>query len=468
MQCPNCKATLDGDTIFCGNCGNQVAPLHAQGATISEDQTMLIPPGSSRQNPGVSSYNAQAATRQPVQAPQVYAKVPAPVTAYGPHAPDTPGSSDPISAPAQFPTPSKKPRTDNMRVIILAGVLVLVLLIAVFAGFATLLQHQANTLGAGGATGFVSFSDSQSGQLTDTLNISITGLDAPNSGFQYQGWMIDEANEKITSLGTLTSAGKQAFKLAFTSQGKNIFSLGNVIEITKEQGNVSVPTGAILMTGKFPTLAYVHIKHLLFSFPTTPGQIGLLVGLRSETQNLNAAALTLKTVTANPDAIHCAAQSILDIDEGQHGQHAHPPSALCQSLNITQQGDGLGLLGDNGYIHLSAQHASFAATTTDTTQNIKTHAQHVINATTDLQGDANLHVQGWVTTIDQDALFVRDHPTDPNTPAKIQEIVQLATQALNGFAANQEAPQPVVGQAGALTAYIHGQLMAMLTLSRAA
>jgi hypothetical protein len=356
-----------------------------------------------------------------------------------------------------------------MRVIILAGVLVLVLLIAAFAGFATLLQHQTNTLNMTGATGFVSFSDSQSGQVTDSLNISLSGVGAPSAGSQLHAWMVDEANEKTTSLGTLTPAGQQAFKVAFTSKGANIFSLGNVIEVTQEQGNVTAPTGTVVMTGKFPTLAYVHIKHLLFSFPTTPGQIGLLVGLRSETQLLNAAALTLKSVTANPDAVHCAAQSILDIDEGQHGQHAHPLSTLCQGLNITQKGDGLGLLGDNGYIHLSAQHASFAATTTDTTQNIKTHAQHVINATTDLQGDANTHVQGWITTIDQDALFVRDHATDPTAPAKIQEIVQLASQALNGFDANHnEIIEPVVGEAGALTAYAHGQLMAMLTLKPAA
>lgn len=467
MQCPNCKAPLDGDTVFCGNCGNQVAPLHAQGATISEDQTVLIPPTTSRQNPGVNTYNAQAPIHQPMQPPRAYASAPAPMAAHGPYSPDTPGSRDPVSAPPQFPTRSQKLRTDNMRVIILAGVLVLVLLIAAFAGFATLLQHQANTLGAGGATGFVSFSDSQSGQLTNTLNISITGLDAPSSGFQYQGWMVDEANERITPLGKLTSAGQQAFKLAFTSKGTNLFSLGNVIEITKEQGDVTAPTGTVLMTGKFPTLAYTHIKHLLFSFPKTPGQIGLLVGLRSETQKLEAASTILNSVATNPDAVSCAAQSILDIDEGQHGQHAHPLSASCQGLNITQEGDGLGLLGQNGYIQLSAQHASFAATTTDTTQNIKTHAQHVINATIDLQGDSKQ--QGWVTTIDQDTLFVRDHPTDPTTQAKMQEIVQLATQALNGFDANHnEIIEPVVGEAGALTAYAHGQLMAMLTLKPAA
>ena len=34
IQCPNCNARLDDDAVFCGNCGKQVAPLQARGATV--------------------------------------------------------------------------------------------------------------------------------------------------------------------------------------------------------------------------------------------------------------------------------------------------------------------------------------------------------------------------------------------------------------------------------------------------
>src|SRR5215470_7133697 len=34
IQCPNCNAQLDDDAVFCGNCGKQVAPLQAKGATV--------------------------------------------------------------------------------------------------------------------------------------------------------------------------------------------------------------------------------------------------------------------------------------------------------------------------------------------------------------------------------------------------------------------------------------------------
>src|SRR5579863_6337426 len=35
MVCPKCNQPLDDDTVFCGNCGAQVAPIQAQGATVT-------------------------------------------------------------------------------------------------------------------------------------------------------------------------------------------------------------------------------------------------------------------------------------------------------------------------------------------------------------------------------------------------------------------------------------------------
>ena len=35
MQCPQCNAPLEEGTVFCGNCGKQVAPLQAKGSTVA-------------------------------------------------------------------------------------------------------------------------------------------------------------------------------------------------------------------------------------------------------------------------------------------------------------------------------------------------------------------------------------------------------------------------------------------------
>ena len=71
-------------------------------------------------------------------------------------------------------------------------------------------------------------------------------------------------------------------------------------------------------------------------------------------------------------------------------------------------------------------------------------------------------MNGWINTIDHDA---QDLLNNPNNPAKVQEIVTLANHAYNGFDKNGDGTiDPIPGEAGALTAYYHGQLMAVLVL----
>ncbi len=72
------------------------------------------------------------------------------------------------------------------------------------------------------------------------------------------------------------------------------------------------------------------------------------------------------------------------------------------------------------------------------------------------------NIKGWVTTIEQDALQLLKNPTDS---PKIQEIATLADDAYHGVDANGDGQiDPVAGEAGALTAYLQGQLMATLSL----
>ncbi|HXZ03751.1 MAG TPA: hypothetical protein VEH81_02905, partial [Ktedonobacteraceae bacterium] len=241
-----------------------------------------------------------------------------------------------------------------------------------------------------------------------------------------------------------------------TSQ-HNILGQGNRVEITLEQGTVVVPTGQVVLAANFPPKAFVHIKHLLVSFPDTPGKIGLLVGLIDQAQKLSSASQLLQSVSASQDtnAIQCAAQSIIDIAEGTNGTHYQQLGNQCASHNIAEVGDGYGLLGTGGYIANGEAHASLAATQSDTTSTIRVHAGHVAIC---LQ-----NMNGWISTIDHDA---RDLLQNPINPAKVQEIVTLANHAYNGFDANGDGTiDPIPGEGGAITAYYHGQLMATLVLA---
>jgi hypothetical protein len=301
----------------------------------------------------------------------------------------------------------------------------------------------------------VSFVDSPNGAgHTDSLSITVNGLATPSSGSNYYAWIVNDVSEQITPLGQLTANGQQ-FTLNFVGHGTNLLGLGNKLEISLEQGKPSAPTNVVL-TGTFPPKAFVHIKHILFQFPITPNHIGLLVGVLGQTQQLNDQAALLQNAVAghNTIATQCIAQSMIDIIEGQQGQHYQPLGPQCAAENINIAGDGFGLLGSNGYLSLAGAHASLAATQTDSTDSIKIHAKHVEICLA--------NIQGWVTTVDQDAINLLAHP---DHTSKVQEMVTLSDHAYHGVATNgNEQPQPITGSGGAITAYIHGQLMAGLIL----
>lgn len=72
MQCPRCNTILDDDTAFCGNCGTQIAPLHAQGETmavsIDDEETLEMrsnPVGNRQPPPVIQRFSPPAAPYVP-------------------------------------------------------------------------------------------------------------------------------------------------------------------------------------------------------------------------------------------------------------------------------------------------------------------------------------------------------------------------------------------------------------------
>ena len=90
MQCPQCNTQLDDDTVFCGNCGKQIGPLKAKGATVAykagaggdEQPTILASAQSSQrpasQTPTSRNYVAQPDTPDPGDAPTFLSQPPSP------------------------------------------------------------------------------------------------------------------------------------------------------------------------------------------------------------------------------------------------------------------------------------------------------------------------------------------------------------------------------------------------------
>jgi hypothetical protein len=349
---------------------------------------------------------------------------------------------------------SRSVRNALLAVLVIALVVVTALGLAAFNGRLT---------GASSATGQVIFTDNPASPpgYSDAFTVTIHGVAVPQLGTHYEAWMVNSATEGITALGTLTANGSD-FILVSAGDGKDgrpgtsLLARGDTIKVTQEQGTNRLPVGPTVLTGTFPPQAMAHVRHLLISFPTTPGQIGLVVGILQQTKLVASQALLLQSVVGGKDpvAVACVGQSIVDILEGAHGAHYKALGDSCAARNVTAAGDGFGLLGASGYLATAAEHASNAAIAPDATPYIRTHASHVENATTNLNS--------WLATVDRDAVALAGDPTQTGLTA---EIAQLADRAYHGVDINgDEQVDPVIGEAGAITAYDHSELMAALFL----
>ena len=465
MFCPGCKTLCDEDAIFCGNCGKQIVPLRARGATVAEPVVSVRIDGLKRNTPYKNAIPRRPVLQMPPPLPQS-PFLPSSLTAKQTPAPVRPDAAPPVASPSNNPPFPSPDQNKYLARNIFISLLILMLILGGSATLIALAHRKGNDVNAKNAIistsarGVVSFSDGQNGQgLTNTLKLKITSLGAPPNDLHYYAWIIDAASEKTLSLGRLVAQG-QNFTLTFTDK-INLLGAGDQLEITQEPGNPMFPAGEVVLSGTLPPLALIHIRHLLVRFDTTPGKIGLLVGLRDQARVLNKQAQLLQSFAGKGQhKTACAAQSIINVIEGAGGKNTQPLADACAAFNVTDVGDGFGLLnpGDPnaGYIVLSAEHAALAAIQSDATPTVRMHAQHVQIATANLKK--------WVTTIDNDAQQLLVHP---GNIALITEITTLANHTLNGVDRDDDGQvDPISGEAGTITAYNEGQMMAQLTLGQ--
>lgn len=385
------------------------------------------------------------------------------VSAAGPELSDRPATSPLDSLLATISTRPAFTRRLRTDVVFLVGI---VGIVAITITLLNALRPGATPHVASAPTGpsaEVHFFDGKNGVgATDALSVDGNKLAPLPQGFSYDAWLVDDQGEHFLFLGSLVDTG-QGWTVRYDGSstssgvGRNLLAYGDKVEVTEEQGVVAAPIGKVVLSGAFPPAAFTHVRHLLVAFPVTPGHRGFLEGLLQQTTVLDEQSQVLLSFIQRGYDISatCAAQSVVDIIEGASGAHYRPLGPDCAARNLTQEGDDFGILGANGYLAEVSDHTSLAANSPDATPFIRLHSQHIIIAVTD--------VKGWLATLDQDALRVL---AGSYSLANAQQLATLADNALHGVAANgNESVQPVMGEAGVITAYTHGQYMATLTLS---
>lgn len=332
-----------------------------------------------------------------------------------------------------------------------------------FAGISTTSQSTAsqssqssagNSALAANANGVVNFIDAPGGSgHNNEITISVNGLQTPPSGSHFEAWFIDTSAQHVLALGAL-ALKNSAYTLTYSDNGANLVGLGNEIEITLEKGAATKPAQDALLSAIFPTQAFVYVRQMLYSYTTTPGHAGLLVGLIGQAKLLNTVTRMLAT---NPNALEtrCIAQAALDIMEGRAGADYRALPAGCGAAGIAGTGDGFGLLGAKGYIAVTQAQDLLANSQPDASSSIHAHSRHVTYGLQDMST--------WLATARQDALALLNNPA---SGAKAQELVTLANRAYYGYDANQDGKIDYVpGEAGAMISYQHGQFMTSMVLS---
>jgi hypothetical protein len=476
MFCPRCDSPLEEQAVFCGACGALLRPKIG-GVTVFESSD-----STSFDSPPVLAPTIFPALRIParkmeptVVGPEEEGQVPeeqgqaskeegqALSGRYGTDEQSANTRDTPALLPLSYPPSSRKKRKPLIWSLVILAIVVVVIgstfLVLTKAGFKTTSSTPATALVAKGQVSFLDGQDNAAG-ITDALKITATDLPNLPDGSKYDAWLIDTTNEQVMPLGSLDKSSPTTFALSFPNASSqpqtNLVGAGNKVEVTQEQGNVEAPAGKIMLSATFPPQAFVHIRHLLFKFPTTPGNVGLLPGLINETQKVNALSLMLQNSTTDnaKGSISCIAQAMVNIIEGGQGTNFSPLADNCtRLLGSTTTGDGFGILK---YISTASAHAVLAATQPDTTQTIRLHAKDVEASVASMKTT--------ITKIENDVLQLLANPATGTT--QVPDIVSLSDRAYHGFDQNGNGKiEPIAGEAGALTAYTNGQLMATLSLS---
>jgi serine/threonine protein kinase len=292
----------------------------------------------------------------------------------------------------------------------------------------------------------------------DAITISTDALLPPSEGSQYEAWLIQDDAEQRISLGILTFDEQNKGSLTFVDHdGQNLLGRYSAMEITVEPSPDDNPNSSnhVAYSAKLPADGLTHVRHLLYSFGGTPGQIGFIRGLDADTKLLTESANNLLTAfeSANEIEISLQVENMLNLIVGSKSDDYKDWNG---NGTVEDPGDGYGLLlnKDNlGYIQGTFTHADLALTSPNATENMLTHGEHVkISAT---------NVGDWTAELRTRLIEIIQNPDGSNREQLIRQAVAIANQIRIGFDVDgNEKIEPIPGEGGALVAYEHAYYMA--------
>ncbi len=282
----------------------------------------------------------------------------------------------------------------------------------------------------------------------DSATVTIKGLAPLGEGHTLAAWLVEGQGAPI-SLGALKVSGETATLTVNETKGANLIGLGGRVLVTDQQGNDLKTPGTLVYSGEIPPKALVHVRHVLFKFPETPKNQGLLLGALDNGKILidhvglaqkSFDAKDLKAVRLHLEHIYNVATGVAGgKDLNENGKIDNPPDA-----------DGFGVLP---YLQRAAEHAQLAADAPDASDRIKfysTSVQAAIKSTQDAltqitalaeQGEGVNELAQTKPVIDQIAKLANDNLKTGGAFKAYTEALKMATIDLT----------PASGEAGVAT-----------------
>ena len=298
--------------------------------------------------------------------------------------------------------------------------------------------------------------------FADQVTISTASMALPPQGSQYEAWLIEGDGEQRISIGAIAFDAENRGSLTFVNgDGQNLIGKYHALEITVEPNpdNNPSPSNEIAFSVTLPRNGLTHVRHLLFSYGSTPNQVSLIHGLDNNTELLDRSAQEMLTAFEAGDeaGVRLRAEEMLNAIIGNKGAD-YKDWNNDGTVNDLSDGFGLLLNGENeGYIQGTFSHAGFAAEAGDATENMQVHGKHVQIATD------NIGI--WTPQLRDQLSAILGSAFNAEMEGPIRVAVSLANQIRNGIDVDgNENIEPIPGEGGARTAYEHAYYMADMSI----
>jgi hypothetical protein len=298
----------------------------------------------------------------------------------------------------------------------------------------------------------------------DTIRIVLTNFPAPQSGKMYTAWLEDTQNH-TTVIGQIQLQNGNGTLVYNANQHANLLASTMSVYITQESSGIvpGAPLGDKVYRAMFDPNLLTALQNILYTTTGVPSNQSVLAVMEQYIKTMNDKAGSIADSLQGKDygLVHRQAVRILELLDGSaYAQASGELPAKDQLLEHNQ----IGLLSSptqKGLLDILSAQVQQVKTVANGNNALLQHIQNVENAISDLRT--------WLKNVHDLDLQILT-ATDLTIPTVSSATLQLKQAVADSYTGRtippDTSPQPTLGSAGMLQAYVQAQYMAELDLQK--